>query len=372
MSVPPEKNIEERPVPLDVELAPVMWVASLLFLVVLGMLLHLSHGDLNSVVSVVCLKTLALIYFVYPVELVLHWYKGNRIGTQHLWVLLIPPLRMATADHQKQKRIWLPILGWQELGKSLESRLHDWFSFPMMGLALLVLPLIICELIWSERISLDPFWYGAFQSATALIWIAFVIEFVTMFSITTNKKRYLIKNWIDVVVIFLPLVAFLRSVRLAKLLKLNQMSKSVRLYRMRGLALRTWRAIVALDLLDRILIRDPEARLLKLEARLEEGEHELEMLRGKITSLKVMVEERRTIAASEQEPRGNMSSSQAPKPSTNGSEATASANVTGNESKKVTRLSRPSNQPSPFAPAKLDERYLRSGFFGRHDLTDHG
>ena len=88
------------------------------------------------------------------------------------------------------------------------------------------------------------------------------------------------------VVICLPLIAFLRALRLAQLLRLNQVSRTVRLYRMRGVLIRTWRAIVAMDVLERVFIRNPAERIARLERTLLEKESELEVIRDKIEKLK--------------------------------------------------------------------------------------
>jgi hypothetical protein len=270
----------------DRELASVMFAASLLFLILLGGLLHISDGDFSSRESKICLRSLLVIYLAFPLEMVLVWLRGGKFKRLHWYVLLIPPLRLATADHESGTRVWLPFRGWRTINKSLVRELDDFFSWPMIVLALLVLPLIGAEFLWADKIEADHRLRMAFQTATAMIWAAFVVEFVVMFSVTENKLRYAIRHWLDLVVICLPLIAFLRALRLAQLLRLNQVSRTVRLYRMRGVLIRTWRAIVAMDVLERIFVRNPAERIARLERALIEKESELDLIRGKIEKLK--------------------------------------------------------------------------------------
>ena len=50
----------------------------------------------------------------------------------------------------------------------------------------------------------------------ALIWTAFALEFTVMIAVIDRKLKYCLKHWIDILVIVLPLVAFMRSLRLAR------------------------------------------------------------------------------------------------------------------------------------------------------------
>ncbi len=249
-------------------------------------MLHISDGDFSTRESTICLRSLFVIFLAFPLEVLLVWLRGGQFKRQHLLAILLPPLRLATPDHETGTRVWLPFRGWRTVNKTLARELDDFFSWPMIVLALLVLPLIGAEFLWADTIEADRRLRMAFQAATAMIWAAFVVEFLVMFSVTENKWRYVIRHWLDLVVICLPLIAFLRALRLAQLLRLNQVSRTVRLYRMRGVLIRTWRAIVAMDVLERIFVRNPAERIARLERALLEKESELDLIRGKIEKLK--------------------------------------------------------------------------------------
>ncbi|MEZ6093065.1 MAG: hypothetical protein R3C03_02335 [Pirellulaceae bacterium] len=161
----PDQSLGVRRV--DDELAAVMWLASFLFLILLGLLLHLSGGDLTSRPAMVCMRTMAIVYCAFPLELLIQVIGGGKIRRQHLLALLLPPLRLSTWAHQQQPNVWFPVWGWTPVTKDLERRLHDWFSVPMMCLALIVLPLIICELIWAESIVSSRNVFLSFQISMA-------------------------------------------------------------------------------------------------------------------------------------------------------------------------------------------------------------
>jgi vacuolar-type H+-ATPase subunit I/STV1 len=55
---------------------------------------------------------------------------------------------------------------------------------------------------------------------------------------------------------------------------------------MRGLALRSWRAVVALDVIDMLLRRDPNQRVDNLYSQIEERQQEIDHLRSEIERLK--------------------------------------------------------------------------------------
>jgi hypothetical protein len=280
----------ERVGKFDRELAPVMFFASLLALFLIGAFLHLGADDLTTREVKALGWSLAIVYGAFVFEIVSLFRMGGRLTRRHWLVLLIPPFRMATPNHTDGKTLWLPWFGWQTIDKQLRQNVAATFSIPMIALALFVLPLILAEFVWAESIEADRWLRIAFHLATAIIWGAFVCEFTILISLTEKKFTYMLRHWLDVVVICLPMVAFVRSFRLAQLVRLNQVSRSVRLYRMRGVMIRAWRAVVAVDLLDRILIRDPVERIARLEERVREREEEVAVLLGKIAVLRKRID----------------------------------------------------------------------------------
>ena len=216
---------------------------------------------------------------LFIIEAFAHRRASDQNMRQHIGFMLLPFMRLCTRDHIDGTHVWVVGLGWRRSTPGFEKHLSRLFSGPMIVIALLVLPLVIVELIWSKQIQSNANWRLIMQTATGFIWMAFVFEFVVMVTVVQKKLRYCKQNWIDIAIIILPLIAFLRLARLGRLLKLQQISRTAKIYRMRGLALRSWRAVVALDMIDKVLRRDPTHRIDKLEAEIVEKELEIELLR---------------------------------------------------------------------------------------------
>ena len=272
---------------LDQRLSLPMFIASLLFLLLTGALVHLKEGHLlNTWMGTGCLLGLSLLYPLFVIETVLHYLAGSRNMRQHFWYLLMPIFRLCGRDHVDGSHVWLPRLGWQPIDRSLEKLLARRFSIPMIIIALLVLPVVILELFWAELIVNSSWLTFTLETATICIWMAFVFEFVVMISVTKRKLVYCRKNWIDLAIVLLPMLSFMRAARLGSALQIQQLSRTARVYRLRGIALRTWRAFVTLDVLDMILQRDPSYRMEKLAEEIVEQTEELNHLKLELNRLK--------------------------------------------------------------------------------------
>ena len=283
-----KKDYSKAPVNwLDQRLSLPMFIASLLFLLLTGALVHLKEGHLlNTWMGTGCLLGLSLLYPLFVIETVLHYLTGSRNMRQHFWYLLMPIFRLCGRDHVDGSHVWLPRLGWQPIDRSLEKLLARRFSIPMIIIALLVLPVVILELFWAELIVNSSWLTFTLETATICIWMAFVFEFVVMISVTKRKLVYCRKNWIDLAIVLLPMLSFMRAARLGSALQIQQLSRTARVYRLRGIALRTWRAFVTLDVLDMILQRDPSYRMEKLAEEIVEQTEELNHLKLELNRLK--------------------------------------------------------------------------------------
>jgi len=270
---------------LDRILAVPMFIVSIGFLIGMAGLFHLTHGDFASPLAIKIFIGLGALYLVFVAEAIAHYRSGAANMRQHWRYLLMPILRICPRDHVSGQHAWIPGLGWRETSEKLETTLSRIFSAPMIIIALLVLPVVGAEFIYADKIALSAAVKNVISACSAFIWMAFVFEFVIMFSVVEKRVRYCRQNWIDIAVILLPLVSFLGAARLGRLMRLNQLSRTAKIYRMRGLAIRAWRAIVALDVLDKILRRDPEYRMDKLRVQIEEHEKEVAQLRARLAKL---------------------------------------------------------------------------------------
>ncbi len=251
----------------------------------------------------VVFRLLMLLWPVFIAEQLLYFFLSGQARVfqqQHpyWWAFcLFPALRMCARHRGSRQRIWLPWMGWQTADRHLLRRLEHIFSVPMIGIALLILPVLGLQTYYQDRIVDLPILHSALHIGTGVIWFAFALEFIVMVSVTPRKLAYCRKHWLDLLIILLPLISFLRTLRIlraAKLMnvaKLQQLSRLMRVYRLRGVALRGWRALILLELVQRLLFISPEKRLRKLEEQFIDKQHELEHLRQQIESLRARLPE---------------------------------------------------------------------------------
>ncbi|HVV99544.1 MAG TPA: hypothetical protein VHB77_04350 [Planctomycetaceae bacterium] len=264
---------------LDRFAAPVMFAASLAFLACTSGLMHLTDENGMPLAAQVCLWGVIGLYPLFLLELAAALTARSPRWKQHLLFCFLPPLRLCARDHETGTKVWLPRMGWSVVDPSLRERIEKAFSMPMIAIALMVLPVMGIEQLWPDTA------VEFIHVATGLIWLAFTFEFLTMIGIVERKVRYCKEHWIDLAVILLPLIAFLRVARLGRLLRLQQLSKTARVYRIRGLMMRAYRAVLVLELVERLMRGTPEKQLAKLREQLAEKEQEVAALRSQIESL---------------------------------------------------------------------------------------
>jgi len=197
---------------------------------------------------------------------------------------VLPVLRLGRRQGQPPQ-VWLPRLGRRTVDRELQRDLEEWLNQPMLAISLLVLPVILVEYLLAESIQNHVWLSRTVQGATAVIWWAFTVEFVLMVSVTDKKLAYCKQHWLDLAIILLPLLAFLRALRLGRLLRLQSLGKTARMYKLRGVALRSYRALMVVDLMQRLILGGPQKRLLRLKQRLVEQETQLAGLRSEIAEL---------------------------------------------------------------------------------------
>jgi voltage-gated potassium channel len=180
-------------------------------------------------------------------------------------------LKPATSD----ACIWLPRLGWQRPDRELRKRLERAFSAPMMVIAAMILPVLAVDLMWWEQVRELPWLSITLDVATRLIWLAFAVEFFVVLAVATRKVRYCTEHWVDVAIILLPFVSFLRIarvLRVGQIFRGGRMVQLARTYRLRGLLTRVVRALLLLKLVERYSPWAAEKRLGGLKASLARKE----------------------------------------------------------------------------------------------------
>lgn len=247
----------------------------------------------------VVLSTMSVIWCIVLGEAVVHWITrpwNREMRRHHLHSILFcmcPALRMCARSPEMHGRIWLPGLGWRRGGRRLQRQLERHFSVPMMVLALLIMPILITEFFLKDQVAAHGWLRMFLHIGTGVIWFAFAAEFILMVSIAEKKLAYCKEHWIDLAIISLPILYFLRSLsvaratRLASMMRVQQLSNLARAYRLRGTAIKALRVLILFDLTERILRVSDERRIEKMEKELTEMDKHARLLRQRIAKLKL-------------------------------------------------------------------------------------
>jgi hypothetical protein len=287
------ENCPDRIHRLSTRREAVMSALAIAFLILTALALHgIDRGFLLPAKSSLVGIVLAALWLAIVTEaLVGYWRCGDhswRSTGRLLLVCLLPPFRLSVSTFSSGSCIWLPMIGWQIADHSCYERLDRAFSVPMLFIALMILPILAVEIFWAGYVRLYPALALALNLGTATIWFAFSAELIVMSAVADKKLLYLARNWLNLAIILLPFLAFLRGLQIARLLRLARLGKALKIYRLRGLSLRAWKGAVTLELLERLLHPSPEARLGNLRRRFAEKERELERLRDRIQDLEAV------------------------------------------------------------------------------------
>lgn len=270
----------------------VMLAVALAFLVLVGLVLP--HGDSGEdfrgwlLAHAWFRPALFGLWGVVVVEGVLGLFQsadtpGARVR-RLLLTSLVPPLRMVIASGTPYGWLWLPGAGWRCKGEATTERLEQKLALPMVILTLLVLPVLGAEFTGGETLENHPRMALATHLITCVIWVGFTVEFLWMVAAAPDKLAYCLKNWINLIIILLPLVAFLRVLSMFRFARMFRAGKLLRAYRLRGLWTRLWRLALLFNLFDRLQQRDPARYSAALEKKIAEMEKELTSLRAKLVA----------------------------------------------------------------------------------------
>lgn len=270
----------------------VMVAVALAFLVLVGLVLP--HGDSGAEFRDWLLAhawfrpVLFGLWAVVVIEGVLGLFQGaDTVGAQVrrlLLISLVPPLRMVIASGTPYGWLWLPGAGWRPKGEATTEKLEQKLALPMVILTLLVLPVLGAEFTGGETLENHPRMALATHFITCIIWVGFTVEFLWMVAAAPDKLTYCLKNWINLIIILLPLVAFLRVLSMFRFARMFRAGKLLRAYRLRGLWTRLWRVALLFNLFERLQQRDPAKYRAALEKKIAEMEKELASLRAKLVA----------------------------------------------------------------------------------------
>ena len=264
---------------LDRWLGPAMFWLSVCYLgLVAGLAFSLEKGVYPWI--------LLLLLPLYAAETIAHMLTDGKSWWRNAVYCICPPFRIGGRDHVDGGSMWLPLIGWARADRKLEERVEKALSGPM------VLPVLALEYHRSKDIEPSSWQMLFLITAQGVIWFSFALEFIVMFSIVPKKLQYCKQHWIDIAIICLPLIAFLRFLRVSRVLRLQQLARAGRVYRLRGVTMRMFRAILLLDVIRRFLQGKPEKRLVTLREQLSEKEREVESIRQEIAEIEISLAEK--------------------------------------------------------------------------------
>jgi len=228
-----------------------------------------------------------LLVFVDAV-LLFYFYRKDKQPMQRvernrrLLALVFPPLRIGTHDISCAQNIWLPFWHWCRSNEGLFLELKRRFVLPMIGIALLIVPVLIIE--WKFLGDIKEEWPALridliLEAVQTFIWCAFTFEFILMISVSKRKLGYVKKNWIDLLIILLPFVSFLRTLRISQIARLKYATRS---FKLRGVITKARQGLIFMDFLQRIFRLRPESEVRRIYRLLRENQQNREDLERKL------------------------------------------------------------------------------------------
>ncbi|MBW3469688.1 hypothetical protein [Arthrospiribacter ruber] len=267
-------------------MTPIMYGLGLLMLVLAAALINLLAHEGENISVAIFQSKVAWIYLagwgIFMLEFFVMNFlrkkspqkvdKGVFLG--RIQSLLFPPVRMGARHLYDPDFQWIPFLGWSYRNEGMLRHLKEKFSIPMIVIALLIIPVLVIEWKFYEEVEayLNTDLSFVLDLAQAFIWLAFAFEFILMVSLSREKIDYVQKNWIDLLIILLPFIAFVRTMRIIKVARLSQLARG---YKLRGLLMKARQGLFFAGFFYRILtLKNYQMKSLKkkLEKNLKERE----------------------------------------------------------------------------------------------------
>ncbi|MGN7612367.1 MlaD family protein [Magnetococcales bacterium HHB-1] len=214
---------------------------ALLFLAVLAWVITLTiygHQDRIDVYLYGLLGLWGLLCFESLLSLI--FLRGKKIYWHRLLApIILPPLRLSRRSLTASDEVMFLFAGRQKISDTLRERLDRRCEWPMLGAALLIIPLLSIELFNPELIEEQNLNSDLFMALGALVWFAFALELLVKVSVAEHLGIFAWRHALDILIVLAPFLAFLRGTRLIHALR----------------ALRLFRALSRIDtyIIDRAL-----------------------------------------------------------------------------------------------------------------------
>jgi hypothetical protein len=288
----------------DTKVAGIMFYLGIVSLLLIGALVTAFTEEDPSPLFLAWLAwmggILGFIYLLFAVDVLLLFYNGRKTKVRmnraekrkRLLALLFPPLRIGSRDIVSGEYLWIPGWRWCKVNIGLFTELKRRFVLPMIGVALLIVPVLIIDWKFIDQIreeapnlKIDLI----LESVQTFIWCAFTFEFLLMISISRRKLHYVKKNWIDLLIILLPFVSFLRTLRISQIARLKYATRS---FKLRSVITKARQGLIFVDFVQRIFRLRPENEIKRLYRLLQENQQDHEELQKKLKEVVRLVEEK--------------------------------------------------------------------------------
>lgn len=234
--------------------------------------------------------TLGFLYLFFVADFLIMLYlksqSSQKVNRQEFifrtMALVLPPSRIGSRDLLTGRYVWIPYWHWSVVTEGLFTELKKRFILPMILIALLIVPVLVIE--WKFMDEVKEQWPHLeidliLEIIQTIIWTAFTFEFLLMISVTNEKLKYCKKNWIDLLIILLPFVSFLRTFRFSQIARLKYATRS---FKLRGVMTKTRQGLIFLDFVRRIFRLKPESELRRIQKMLRENERDRRNLEQKL------------------------------------------------------------------------------------------
>lgn len=265
---------------------PIMYGLGLVMLILAAALINLLANEGENITVAIFQSKVAglylLLWLVFILEFVLMLFVKKKSQASinrtlllgRAQALLFPPVRMGSRHFLAPDLQWIPFMGWSYRNEGLLKYLKEKFSIPMIVIALLIIPVLVIEWKFYEQVEnyLQTDLSFVLDLAQGFIWLAFAFEFILMVSVSREKIEYVQKNWIDLLIILLPFIAFVRTMRIIKVARLSQLARG---YKLRGLLMKARQGLFFAGFFYKILtLKNFQIKTLKkkLDKNLKERE----------------------------------------------------------------------------------------------------
>lgn len=266
--------------------APFFFGLTTAYLIVFGLFLIIFPEPGLESLGLTFGQILLALHSVFALELVAVFWLTSRheekprpgFLQRRALVALFPIARFGVRHSHDADLIWFPFWGWCRVNRSLFETLKRRFSTPMILVAVLILPILVVE--WKLQANAEALLGPenlliTMRCVEAFIWAAFAFEFALVFSVAPQRLEYCKESWLDILIILLPLISFMRALRVLRAARLQSLGRG---FRLRGLITKARQALIMAEFIQRLLFPNPKRHIASLRKKFKKNLRERQEL----------------------------------------------------------------------------------------------